>query len=114
MKKILIALVVILTLFLLLAGCSHNPGSASAASFNGPVTISNKADTEGSLLGQIIALMLQVNNFQVIVKPGVAGTELIRQALLSGDIDVYPEYTGNGAVFFKDVDPTVWKNAQQG
>ena len=34
-----------------------------------------------------------------------------RQALLAGEIDVYPEYTGNAAYFFNRADDPVWKDA---
>lgn len=38
----------------------------------------------------------------------------MRKALLAGQIDIYPEYTGNGALFFKlDRDP-VWRNPEAG
>ncbi len=58
--------------------------------------------------------MLQKNNIQTIDKSQLGPTQVVRQALLSGQIDMYPEYTGNGAIFFPNVDPGVWKNAQQG
>ncbi|MFP1452326.1 glycine betaine ABC transporter substrate-binding protein [Escherichia coli] len=35
-------------------------------------------------------------------------------AITSGELDIYPEYTGNGAFFFKDENDAAWKNAQQG
>lgn len=108
MKKLIIALVTIAVLAL--AGC----GGTASPGAKGPITVSSKADTEGALLGQIITRMLEANGFQVVNKPSIAGTSLIRQALLSGNIDIYPEYTGNGAVFFPEVDPGVWKDAQQG
>lgn len=38
----------------------------------------------------------------------------MRGAITSGELDIYPEYTGNGAFFFKDENDTAWKNAQQG
>jgi osmoprotectant transport system substrate-binding protein len=100
--------VTIATLALYGCGWTASPGT------KGPVTISAKADTEGALLGQIINQMLEDNGFRVENKPSIAGTSLIRQALLSGNIDIYPEYTGNGAVFFPDADPAVWKDARQG
>jgi osmoprotectant transport system substrate-binding protein len=44
----------------------------------------------------------------------LGNTRIVRAALLAGEIDMYCEYTGNGAFFFHlDSDP-VWKNAQQG
>jgi len=98
-------------LVLTFPGCA---GSYGGNATEGPVTVSSKADTEGSLLGQVITLMLEANGFQVVNKPAIAGTSLIRQAILSGDIDIYPEYTGNGAVFFPDVSPDTWKDTQKG
>ena len=35
-------------------------------------------------------------------------------AIISGEIDIYPEYTANGAFFFEGTDPEVWKDASQG
>jgi osmoprotectant transport system substrate-binding protein len=41
-------------------------------------------------------------------------TRIVRAAILSGAIDLYPEYTGNAAFFFAmDGDP-VWKDARAG
>ncbi|MBI4268014.1 MAG: ABC transporter substrate-binding protein, partial [Chloroflexi bacterium] len=34
--------------------------------------------------------------------------------ILSGEIDIYPEYTGNGAYFFNETESDVWKDAQKG
>ncbi len=39
---------------------------------------------------------------------------MVRGAITSGELDIYPEYTGNGAFFFKDENDAAWKNAQQG
>ncbi|WP_273876690.1 glycine betaine ABC transporter substrate-binding protein, partial [Serratia marcescens] len=41
-------------------------------------------------------------------------TKVLRGAITSGEIDIYPEYTGNGAFFFSDEKDPVWKNAQAG
>jgi len=109
MKKALSILILVLAI--ILSGCTGSPGTAAT---KGPITVSSKADTEGSLLGQMIVLMLKANGFQVTEKPAIAGTSLIRQALLSGEVDIYPEYTGNGSLFFPDVSSDIWKNAQQG
>jgi osmoprotectant transport system substrate-binding protein len=110
MKKIVQFFCLCLIVVFAVAGCSSSTTTAA----KGPITVCSKADTEGSLLGQIITLMLQANNFQVVDKPGIAGTPLIRQAMLSGDIDIYPEYTGNGAVFFPTVSPDTWKDGLKG
>lgn len=39
---------------------------------------------------------------------------MVRGAIVAGELDIYPEYTGNGAFFFKDENDPAWKNAQQG
>src|SRR4030081_3517533 len=41
-------------------------------------------------------------------------TNIVRAALLAGQIDLYPEYTGNGAIFFHRESDPIWKNAAQG
>ena len=41
-------------------------------------------------------------------------TNIVRAAILAGQIDIYPEYTGNGALFFHREDDPAWKDAAQG
>ena len=44
----------------------------------------------------------------------LGGTSIVRNAILSGQIDIYPEYTGNAAFFFNEADSPVWKDAAVG
>jgi osmoprotectant transport system substrate-binding protein len=44
----------------------------------------------------------------------LGNTKIVRTALTSGEIDIYPEYTGNGAFFFSDDKNPAWKNAKAG
>jgi osmoprotectant transport system substrate-binding protein len=80
----------------------------------GPITVGSKIDTEGALLSQVIILMLRDNGFQVIDKSQFGTTQIVRSAILSGELDIYPEYTGNGAFFFDETESDVWNDAQQG
>ena len=41
-------------------------------------------------------------------------TNIVRTAILAGQIDIYPEYTGNGALFFHMENDPVWKNWAKG
>jgi osmoprotectant transport system substrate-binding protein len=87
------------------------PGAAHAAA---PVRVGSKFDTEGGLLGNIILALLAKNGIPTVNRVSLGNTKIVRTALLSGEIDLYPEYTGNGAFFFNiDTDP-VWKNAEAG
>lgn len=69
-----------------------------------PITIGSKIDTEGSVLAQIIRLMLEDNGISVEDRSGFGTTSVVREALLAGEIDLYPEYTGTALTFFEDAD----------
>jgi len=75
------------------------------------ITVSSKIDTEGGLLGNIIALALEDADLPVERRLQLGGTQVVREALLSNQIDIYPEYTGNAAFFFNEADSDVWKDA---
>ncbi len=86
----------------------------SAASAAADVTVSSKIDTEGGFLGNIILLALEDAGVPVTNRLQLGGTPIVREAIVSGQIDIYPEYTGNAAFFFNEGDSDVWKDAAQG
>ena len=100
---------------LLMTACSGDSGSASGPKgIKGPVTVGSKSDTEGSLLAQMIILILRDKGYQTVDKSQFGETSIVRKAIISGEIDIYPEYTGNGAYFFNEADSPVWKDAKKG
>jgi osmoprotectant transport system substrate-binding protein len=74
------------------------------------VTVGSKIDTEGALLGQMIILMLEKSGLATENRTEFGPTPIVRKAIISGEIDIYPEYTGNGAFFFSGQDPALWKD----
>lgn len=90
-----------------------NLGFTAAAAEKGPITVGSKIDTEGALLGQMILQMLDKNGFATENKTEFGPTPIVRKAITSGEIDIYPEYTGNGAFFFSGQDPEIWKEHQR-
>ena len=70
----------------------------------GPVTIASKFDTEGALLGNVMRLVLENAGFDVVDKTELGPTDVVRKALETGQVDMYPEYTGNGNWFFSPND----------
>jgi osmoprotectant transport system substrate-binding protein len=123
MKKRILAVVLCLCVTAAIgAGCTQTPTgptgstgeSTGTAGTKGPVTVGSKIDTEGKLLGEMIVLVLQANGFKVNDKTEFGTTEVVRKALLNGEVDVYPEYTGSGIIFFKNQDPATFKNPEQG
>ncbi|SHF10446.1 osmoprotectant transport system substrate-binding protein [Kaistia soli DSM 19436] len=87
---------------------------ATLAQAADPVRVGSKIDTEGALLGNIIIDVLEANGIPTVNKVSLGNTKIVRGAITAGEVDLYPEYTGNGAFFFSiDSDP-VWKNAKEG
>jgi len=78
---------------------------------NAQVVVSSKIDTEGGLLGNIISQVLQANGIAVTEKIQLGGTPVVREAITAGQIDIYPEYTGNAAFFFNKADDPLWNDA---
>ena len=81
--------------------------AASAASLSAaPIVIGSKKFTESYVLGEIAKTVLERAGFQVEERPGMGGTIILWQALSSGQIDLYPEYTGTiGEEILKSKDP---------
>ena len=88
--------------------------NTTVAATKGPITVASKIDTEGALLGQMIVALLQKNGFETIDKTEFGPTPLVRKAIISGQIDIYPEYTGNGGFFFNISTLGIWKDAKKG
>jgi osmoprotectant transport system substrate-binding protein len=83
----------------------------TAGAANAQVVVSSKIDTEGGLLGNIISQVLQANNVPVTEKIQLGPTQVVRDAIKAGQIDIYPEYTGNGAFFYNKADDPLWNDA---
>src|SRR5436190_10167550 len=65
-------------------------GVVSAA----PVVVGSKRFTESYILGEIVRETLQAHGVEAVHKQGLGNTGILEQALSTGAVDVYPEYTG--------------------
>jgi osmoprotectant transport system permease protein len=61
---------------------------------DGPVRVGSKKFTESYVLGEIMTRALAGAGVRAEHRPGMGGTLILWQALRSGAIDAYPEYTG--------------------
>jgi osmoprotectant transport system substrate-binding protein len=93
-----------------LAACGESKSSSSSSSTtttaapapaaSGPgvgkpaVTIGDKNFAEENILGALYGGALQAKGYKVTLKDNVGSSEIIYKALTSGQIDMYPEYTG--------------------
>jgi osmoprotectant transport system substrate-binding protein len=58
------------------------------------ITIGDKNFTEELVLGQLYAQALKAKGYTVDLKENIGSSEVIDKALTSGQIQMYPEYTG--------------------
>ncbi len=68
---------------------SSGPGAGKPA-----VTIGDKNFAEENILGQLYAQALKAQGYTIDLKSEIGSSEIIFKALTSGQIDMYPEYTG--------------------
>jgi len=58
------------------------------------ITVGSKKFTESYVLGELAKRVLTKQGFSVTHRQGIGATSIVWQALTSGQIDLYPEYTG--------------------
>lgn len=79
-----------------------------------PIVVGSKLDLEGGLIGEMMLLALRRAGVPVINRLRLGPTAILRQALLSGAVDLCVEYTGNAAFFFHQESDPVWRSAAAG
>jgi glycine betaine/choline ABC-type transport system substrate-binding protein len=91
--------VAVAALVLLTAGLSARRGS------RGAVVVGSKNFTEQLVLGELVAQAIEREGVPVDRRLNLGGTLICDRALLTGDIDVYVEYTGTAltAVFHQPI-----------
>jgi osmoprotectant transport system substrate-binding protein len=86
---------------------------ARAQRRDGPVIVASKIDTEGALLGNLILLALNAAGVPTESRLSLGPTRIVRTALVAGEIDLYPEYTGNAAFFHNRADDPAWRDGDR-
>jgi osmoprotectant transport system permease protein len=59
-----------------------------------PLKVGSKRFTESYILGELIAQTARAAGAEVELRPGMGGTAILYEAVRTGAIDLYPEYTG--------------------
>ena len=67
---------------------------AVAAADSARVVVGSKVFTESHVLGEVAAQLARSTGAQVDHRVGLGGTRVLWEALVRGEVDLYPEYTG--------------------
>jgi len=67
--------------------------------FGATLTVGAKSFTEQYILGNLASLLLEENGFNVVKRFGL-NSFVVRQGLTTGQIDLYPDYTGTAWVTY--------------
>jgi osmoprotectant transport system substrate-binding protein len=88
-------------------GATTSSASSSAASGGGSLTLGTKNFTEEFIVGQLYKQALAAKGCKVSYKENIGATEVVDKALTSGQIDAYPEYTGESVATVAGINKTV-------
>lgn len=108
MRRLVTAVV---SVAVLAAGCTLSDDSTTAEAGAGSIekvdaldgvkiTVGSKEFDEQLVLGQIAILTLQAAGADPVDQTNITGTDAVRQSLVTGQIDLYWEYTGTAWVSF--------------
>ncbi|HYK42733.1 MAG TPA: glycine betaine ABC transporter substrate-binding protein [Thermoanaerobaculia bacterium] len=75
----------ILAVLLLAGACSSKPAA---------IRVGSKNFSEQVLLGEVVAQALEARGLRVDRRLNLGGTFVCHQAIVAGELDLYPEYTG--------------------
>jgi osmoprotectant transport system substrate-binding protein len=90
MKRFFLALLLSFALMMAIASCNTNLISSS-----GDIIIASKDFTEQDILGELLAQQIEdTTKLKVVRRPRLGGSFVCHQAIISGNIDAYIEYTG--------------------
>jgi osmoprotectant transport system substrate-binding protein len=87
---------------------------AGTSPLQAAVIVSSKLSSESAMIGQMIRLLLNADSIQTVDRMTLGATPVVRKALISGEIDIYVEYTGNAGFFFNDAADPAWKDLRRG
>lgn len=85
-----------------------------SAPLQAAVVVSSKLSSESAMIGHMIRLLLNEGGIQTVDRTTLGATPVVRKALISGEIDIYVEYTGNAGFFFNIPSDPAWKDFRKG
>lgn len=116
MKRVLALLLMLALVFAATACSATDEGDDTADdTAEGPVVrVGSLLDAEGTLLGSMVIQMLEANGIPTEDKTKLGTPDVVRAALLAGEIDATIDYTGSGQYYHEGEEGDAkWKNAEE-
>ena len=121
-KALATALSVLVVAVLAVAGCASKSSVGSTGSTGTPpaakegpaVKVASLLDSEGVVLGSMVIQMLEANGIKTVDKTKFGTPEVVRKALLAGDVDASIDYTGSGQYYTGPEGDPVWTDHDKG
>jgi osmoprotectant transport system substrate-binding protein len=95
------------------ASSTASSSSAASGASGGALTLGTKDFTEEFILGQLYRQALEAKGCKINYKENIGATEIIDKALTSGQIDAYPEYTGESVATVAKINKNVTSPQQE-
>ncbi len=111
MKKLFLFLTIIFISISLIA--CNNPLEKKEAK-KGPITVASFIDSEGAILGQMMVMLLEQEGFEIEDKTEFGTPDILRKALMAGEVDLVLDYTGSGQYYHDFEDTDIWSDAREG
>lgn len=108
-NSIQIVTLVLLAVTIALTGCSK-----PAKEEKGPIVVASMIDSEGTILGNMLILLLEQAGYSTTDKLALGTPDILRKALESGEIDLDIDYTGSGQYYGAVADEATWSDPVMG
>lgn len=92
-----------------LVSCGNGGGSQGS---KGEITVGSKNFTEQVVLGELYSQALEADGYDVNKRLDLGNVTILDKALQSGEIDMYPEYTGTALLQALDYEGDVPKTSE--
>lgn len=86
----------------------------SKADEKGPVTVASMIDSEGTILGNMLLLLLEQEGFTTVDKVALGTPDILRKAITTGEVDLVVDYTGSGQYYGAVGEADVWADPTKG
>lgn len=101
LSRIITTLTAFLTTLIMVTACgTRDPFALGSASDPNVITVGSQAYYSNETLAEIYAIALESNGFTVKRRLSIGQRDAYMPALTSGEITLFPEYTGNVLQFF--------------